>query len=337
MNNTLARPPVAVVNPLTATNLMLTEKILTLEDNYGVSSVITPPAAWADLYQELLADRKGKPTKSVNFTKTFEGHRYRCILANSMNGYGVTMRKLLTQIPRIVEDLKLPWHVIRPLLLEPGLILIAGQMGSGKSTTLQSAVDALEPAIRGALGLVEDPVEIIHPDPTVIQRQVGEHTESFAEAIRDFMRQYRQTIIVGEIRDPETAEAAIIAASSGHRVVGTIHSESAPDAIVRMKTLLDPKFERILPSVLSGIWWQHLVRFGDQKRAPLVVYESLECDQSVKDMIQSDKLVMLPAQMKRQGRMNMAEVAIDHVQHRRASKAEMRQWLTNKGRVGALL
>lgn len=332
-----ARQPAAVVNPLTATNLMLTDRILALEDNYGVSSVINPPATWADLYQRLITDRKGKPTKSVNFTETFEGNRYRCILANSMHGYGITMRKLLTQIPRITEDLKLPWNVIRPLMLEPGLILIAGQMGSGKSTTLQAAVDALEPAVRGALGIVEDPVEIIHPDLTVIQRQVGEQTESFAEAIRDFMRQYRQTIIVGEIRDPETAEAAVIAASSGHRVVGTIHSESAPDAIVRMKTLLDPKFERILPSVLSGIWWQHLVRFGDQKRAPVVVYESLECDQTVKDMIQSDKLVMLPAQMKRQGRMNMAEVAIDHIQHRRASKAELRQWLSNKGRVEALV
>lgn len=333
MNNSLARQSAAEVNPLTATNLMLSEKVLALEDNFGISSAIAPPAAWADLFQRLMGDRKGKPTKSVNFTESFEGNRYRCILANTMQGYCITMRKLLTQIPRVAEDLRLPWDVIRPLLLEPGLTLFAGQMGSGKSTTMTASIEALEASIRGPLGIVEDPVEIIHPDPTVIQRQVGEQTDNFAEAIRDFMRQYRLTIMVGEIRDPETAEAAIIAASSGHRVVGTIHSESAPDAIVRMKTLLDPKFERILPHVLSGIWWQHLVRFGDAKRAPLAVYESLLCTQVVRDIIEENKLVMLPAQMKQQGRKSMAEVAADHVQNRKATPAEMRQWLNARGRI----
>jgi len=325
--------PPAGLDPLKATNLMLSNDALELENNFGVSSDIKPPAAWADFYQRVLDERKGKATKSVNFTEVFQGNRYRCILANSAKGYGITMRKLLTVIPRLHEDLNLRWDVMEQLLFGTGLTLFAGQMGSGKSTTMIAALEKLGAARRGPLGTVEDPIEVIFPGSGVIQREVGTHVDSFAEAIRDCMRQYRRTIMVGEIRDPETATAAVLAASSGHRVVGTLHAESAPDVIVRMRALLDPKFEAILPTVLSGIWWQHIVRFGDETRQPLPIYESLLVTQTVRGMIEQDKLVMLPAEMKRQGRQTMMDTALVHVNNRKASKDELRQWLTSRGRV----
>ncbi|KIL03061.1 twitching motility protein [Stutzerimonas xanthomarina] len=328
-----SRPPLATQDASKATNLMLSHNSLELENNFGVSSTIKPPAAWAEFYQRMIDERKGKPTQAVNFTEVFQGHRYRCILANSASGYGITMRKLLSSIPRLNEDLNLRWDVIEPLLAQVGLTLFCGEMGSGKSTTMISALEMLGAARRGPLGTAEDPIEVIYPGPGVIQREIGTHVNSFAEAIRDFMRQYRKTIMVGEIRDPETAMQAVIAASSGHRVVGTLHAESAPDAIVRMQTLLDDKFARILPGVLSGIWWQHIVRFGDDSRPPLPIYESIQVTPTVRGMIEDGKLQMVPAEMKRQGRENMTETATRHVTNRRAKPDELRRFLAVRNRV----
>jgi len=328
-----SRPRLVTQDPSKATNLMLSPNSLELENNFGVSCSMKPPAAWAEFYQRMIEERKGKPTQAVNFTEVFQGHRYRCILANSASGYGITMRKLLSSIPRMHEDLNLRWEVIEPLLTGVGLTLFCGEMGSGKSTTMISALEALGTARRGPLGTAEDPIEVIYPGPGVIQREIGTHVHSYAEAIRDFMRQYRKTIMVGEIRDPETAMQAVIAASSGHRVVGTLHSESAPDAIVRMQTLLDERFSRILPGVLSGIWWQHIVRFGDDLRPPLPIYESIQVTPAVRGMIEQGKLQMLPAELKRQGRESMSDTATRHVTNRRAKPDELRRFLMVRNRI----
>ncbi|MBM5458990.1 Flp pilus assembly complex ATPase component TadA [Pseudomonas sp. P66] len=318
-----------------ATNITLTQDSLEAEDNLGRFEIMKPPGAWRDFYDRMLSEKgKGNKRKAANFTTPFNGERYRCILADSAAGQIITMRRLMKTIPRLEQDLGLDWNAIRGLLEGSGLTIFAGQMGSGKSTTMIAAIERLGRAMRGNLGTVEDPIEVEFTGGAVIQREVGTHVDSFSEAIRDFVRQYRKTIMVGEIRDPETADAAVLAASLGHSVVGTLHADSAIDIPTRMNSLLDPKLARILPSVLRGMWWQHVYRRGDKSK-PLPIYESLYVTNAVRQIISDgpDKLPQLMNEMVNQKRVSMAQSALTWVGKGMASREEMKQWLLTRGRI----
>ncbi|MCU9528094.1 ATPase, T2SS/T4P/T4SS family [Pseudomonas mosselii] len=320
----------------TATNITLSADSLEAEDNMGRFEIMKPPGAWKDFYDRMLGEKGGgNKRKATNFTTPFLGERYRCILANSAGGQVITMRQLMKEIPRLEQDLGFDWNVIRPLLEGSGLTIFAGQMNSGKSTTMISAIDRLGRARRGNLGTVEDPIEVEFTGGGVIQREVGTHVDSFSEAIRDFVRQYRKTIMVGEIRDPETAEAAVLAASLGHSVVGTLHADSAIDIPTRMSSLLDTKLGRILPSVLRGMWWQHVYRRGDHLSKPLPIYESLYVTNSVRQIIADgpEKLPQLMNEMVSQKRVSMAQSAIAWINKGLATREELRPWLETRGRI----
>lgn len=319
-----------------ATNITLSQDSLEAEDNRGRFEIMKPPGAWKDFFDRMLSEKgKGNKRKAANFTVPFNGERYRCILADSAGGQIITMRKLMAEIPQIERDLKLDWHAIKSLLEGSGLTIFAGQMGSGKSTTMIAAIERLGRAKRGNLGTVEDPIEVEFSGGGVIQREVGTHVDSFEEAIRDFVRQYRKTIMVGEIRDPETANAAVLAASLGHSVYGTLHADSAIDVPTRMNSLLDPKLSRILPSVLRGMWWQHVYRRGDSTSPPMPIYESLYVTNSVRQIIADgpEKLPQLMNEMATQKRVTMAHSAMKWVNSGAATKEEMRQWLETRGRI----
>lgn len=319
-----------------ATNITLTQDSLEAEDNLGRFEIMKPPGAWRDLYDRLLSEKgKGNKRKAANFTIPFNGERYRCILADSAMGQIITLRRLMKTIPRVDHDLGFDWNAIGSLLEGSGLTIFAGQMNSGKSTTMIASIERLGRAKRGNLGTVEDPIEVEFTGGGVIQREVGTHVDSFAEAIRDFVRQYRKTIMVGEIRDPETADSAILAASLGHSVVGTLHADSAIDIPTRMNSLLDPKLARILPSVLRGMWWQHVYRRGDNKSKPLPIYESLYVTNSVRQIIADgpEKLPQLMNEMVSQKRVSMGQSALAWVNKGLASREEMRPWLLTRGRI----
>lgn len=330
----LDQPP---FNLAEATNIYLTEEVLEAEDNYGrFEAMRPPPGAWKDFFQRMVSEKaKASRRKASNFTMPFLGERYRCILADSSHGWGITMRKLMKEIPRIQEDLHLDWAALQPLMEGTGLTIFAGQMGSGKSTTMISAIDKLGRAKRGPLGTVEDPIEVEFQGGSVIQREVGTHVDSFEEAIKDFVRQYRKTIMVGEIRDPITANAAVLAASLGHSVYATLHADSAVDIVPRMQALLDPQLKPILATTLRGLWWQHVFRRGNDRSNPLPIYESLSVTNSVRQIISDgpDKLPQLMQEMHAQQRKTMAQTAMIHINNRKASRAELHQWLEKRGRI----
>lgn len=334
---TSSEEPSGRMSPDTATNIYLTKKTLELEDNSGLFSAITPPpGAWLDFFELMCTEKiKGKKTTSANFTQPFLGHRYRCILASSVAGMGVSMRRLMSTVPRFREDLNLDWGVVQQLTEGTGLTIFAGQMGSGKSTTMIAAMEKMGRRTRGGLGTVEEPIEFIFPGTGVIQREVGTDVDSFADAIKDFVRQNRKTIMVGEIRDPETANAAVLAASTGHSVYATLHADSAIDIVLRMQALVDSKYTRILPSTLRGLWWQHIVRHGDQERPPVPIYESLYVTSQVRAIIEAgpERLNQLMAEMQRQGRKNMSQVASDMVRSRKLKKEEVHEWVNRRGRL----
>ncbi len=146
---------------------------------------------------------------------------------------------VIRQIPDIiptVKDLSLP-DICMKLALKPrGLVLVTGPTGSGKSTTLAALIDYVNTHEQGHILTMEDPLEFVHTDKKcfVTQRQIGQDTPSFAEALRRAMRQDPDVILIGEMRDLETISMAITAAETGHLVFGTLHTTSAISTVDRI-------------------------------------------------------------------------------------------------------
>ena len=331
----LADPEALAEALLIGRNIHLTEHFVETTDINGIATFGATPPAWLDFYQTNYAQRlKGTATRSAHYTMEFLGYRYRCCLANSQKGWGVTMRYLPLKIPSLRDDLHMDWNLLKPLTQGSGLTLFAGRMNSGKSTTMAACIGELDP-LASQIAMIEDPIEVIYPSHSIIQREIGTHVENFPEAIRDCVRQSRTTIVVSEIRDSETANAALLAASTGHSVFATIHADNGFDIFTRMLTLIDPRYERVLARNLRGLWWQHVVRFGDKQRKPLAIYESMLVDLEARNIFDKGPaaLPMLASVMERQGRMSMGEMAAMHVAHGRASHDEMFEFIQHRNRV----
>lgn len=316
-------------------NILLTADYVETTDFHGITTFGRTPPIWRDFFQQNLGQKgKGFNTRSSHYTTEFNGYRFRCCLANSQKGWGISIRHLPLKIPALRDDLGLDWNLIKPLTEGAGLTLFAGRMGSGKSTTMAATIGQLDPR-SAQIATVEDPIEVIYPSHSIIQREIGTHVESFPEAIRDCVRQSRSTIVVSEIRDSETANAALLAASTGHSVFATIHADSAFDIYTRMLALVDQRYERVLARNLRGLWWQHVVRFGTEDRKPFPIYESLLVDTEARNIFEKGltALPMLASVMDNQGRKSMAEVAMTHVARRNATRDELSEFIQRRNRI----
>lgn len=189
---------------------------------------------------------------------------------------GIIFRIIPVKINNI-EELNLP-PSLKKLALEPrGLVLVTGTTGSGKSTTLAAMIDQINSHHTCHVITVEDPIEYLHRDKRSIinQREVGTDTESFGKALRAALRQDPDVILVGEMRDFETIQTALIAAETGHLVLSTLHTVDATETVNRIISVFPPyqhKQVRIqLSSVLRGVVSQRLVPCADgEGRVPAV-------------------------------------------------------------------
>ncbi len=136
-----------------------------------------------------------------------------------------------------------------------GLILVTGATGSGKTTTLAAMIDHVNRTRRQHIVTVEDPIEILHEDRESIvnQREVGLDTPSFGEALRRALRQDPDVILIGELRDAETAQTALQAAESGHLVFSTLHTIDAAETCSRLVELFPPEKQQVVRSILAGV------------------------------------------------------------------------------------
>jgi twitching motility protein PilT len=161
--------------------------------------------------------------------------RFRLNVFQQRGAIGAVMRVIPFQIPEFAS-LGLPRAVAGLATLNRGLVLVTGPTGSGKSTTLASLIDIINTTRAGHIMTVEDPIEFLHPHKgcVVNQREVGEDTRSFADALKHVLRQDPDVILVGEMRDLETMSTALTAAETGHLVFGTLHTQSAPQSVDRI-------------------------------------------------------------------------------------------------------
>jgi twitching motility protein PilT len=153
------------------------------------------------------------------------------------------------------EQLNLPPGVEKLANEHRGLILVTGATGSGKTTTLAAMIDYMNRTRQQHIITIEDPIEILHPDRSCIvnQREVGLDTESFGQALRRALRQDPDTILIGELRDAETAQTALQAAESGHLVMSTLHTIDAAETVGRMIEFFPPEKQEVIRAILAGV------------------------------------------------------------------------------------
>jgi twitching motility protein PilT len=161
-------------------------------------------------------------------------------------------------IPRKVPsfaDLRMPAGVERLAEEHRGLVLVTGATGSGKSTTLAAVVDHINRSRKQHIITIEDPIEMLHADHDCIvnQREVGLDTESFGQALRRALRQDPDVILIGELRDAETAETALQAAESGHLVLSTLHTVDAAETVGRLVEFFPAVKQQMIRSILAGV------------------------------------------------------------------------------------
>jgi len=227
--------------------------------------------------------------------------RYRVNMHKAMGRLGVVMRRIRTDLP-VLANLGLPdWLLTKWAAHSRGLILVTGPTGMGKSTTMAGLLQWMNETCARHIVTIEDPVEFIYPNQQCIftQREVGRDTPSFARGIRSAMRQAPDVIMVGEIRDTETAQATLQASETGHLVLASIHSDNAVDAMDRVGHLFPPEQSGLdlLSQQLIGVVCQKLV--PSASHGLLLLVEHLENAGAVKTWLARQEMEHIRNYMQR--------------------------------------
>ncbi|MDE5075144.1 MAG: type IV pilus twitching motility protein PilT [Trichodesmium sp. St5_bin2_1] len=198
--------------------------------------------------------------------------RIRISLFDSLAGPAMVLRLIGAKILKM-DQLKLPEVFKKVCHYHKGLVLVTGPTGSGKSTTMAAMIDYMNDTFPYHIITIEDPVEFVHESrkSLIKHREVGRHTLKFFNALKGALRQDPDLMLVGEIRDKETVGIAIKAASTGHLVMGTLHTNSAVKTITRILDMFSaeeqPAIKLALSEILVGVIAQLLCKTTDGKRA----------------------------------------------------------------------
>src|SRR5215203_5131235 len=199
--------------------------------------------------------QKFKESQEVDLAYSVPGlGRFRVNIFQQRGTVGMVLRVIPMQI-RTIEELGLPQVLKKIADEERGLVLVTGTTGSGKSTTLAALIDHINRTRTAHVMTVEDPIEFLHRDnkSMVNQREVSVDTRSFAQALRSALRQDPDVILVGEMRDFETIETALLAAETGHLVFSTLHTLDATETVNRIITVFPPHQQKQIRIQLSQV------------------------------------------------------------------------------------
>jgi len=251
---------------------------------------------------EICPEEKAKrfeETGDIDFAYEIPGlARYRANFFMQKNGIAAVFRQIPSKI-LTVEDLGLPQTVSRLALLQKGLVLVTGPTGSGKSTTLAAIVDHANKMRKDNIITIEDPVEFVHRSQNCVvsHREVGRDTLSFAAALRGALREDPDIILVGEMRDLETIFLAIEAASTGHLVFGTLHTQNASKTVDRIIDIFpanqQAQIRATLADTLKAVVAQTLFKRIDVK-SRCAALEILMVTPAVSNLIREGKTFQLP-------------------------------------------
>lgn len=239
-------------------------------------------------------------TGDVDFGYEIPGlARYRANFFQQKNGVAAVFREIPSTI-QTAEQLGLPNVVSRLASLPRGLVLVTGPTGSGKSTTLAAILDVANRTRRDHIITIEDPIEFVHESRgcLVNHREVGIHTKSFTAALRGALREDPDIILVGELRDLETISLAIEAASTGHLVLATLHTSSAPKTVDRLIEVFPANEQAQIRSTLAdgirAVISQTLFKRRDQK-GRCAALEIMIATPAVRNLIREGKSHQIPS------------------------------------------
>jgi twitching motility protein PilT len=240
------------------------EEKLFPDETEALARKLMPPERWEDFLRRNEADL-AYGLKGVA--------RFRVNVFRQRGSVSVVLRLVRIGSPSLA-DLGLP-PVVHTLANEArGLVLVTGPTGSGKTTTLSAMIDHINATRPAHIVTIEDPIEVIHPDQVaaVNQREVGVDTDSFVTAMRAAMRQDPDVILIGEMRDAETVQAALAAAETGHLVLSTLHTIDSAETVNRIVDFFPPYQQQqvrvTLAGALRGVLCQRLLPRAGGGRVP---------------------------------------------------------------------
>ncbi len=241
-------------------------------------------------------------TRDLDFAYALaEVGRFRGNVLETHRGIAAVFRIIPSKI-LTADELGLPEGIRKLTRLKKGLVLVTGPTGSGKSTTLAAMIDLINRTRREHILTLEDPLEFIHENQMslVNQRQIGNHTLSFASALKAALREDPDIILVGEMRDLETISLAMSAAETGHLVYGTLHTNSAPKTIDRIIDVFpkdsQEQVRTMLGESLKGVVCQQLMKTADGK-GRVAAHEILIGNAAISNLIREGKTFQIPSIM----------------------------------------
>ncbi len=256
------------------------------------------------VYQILTEEQKSELEKNLELDLSFgiKGlARFRCNAFYSKGSVAAVFRLIPSLIPEF-KALNLPNVLLDMTDVSNGLILVTGPTGSGKSTTLASLLDRLNENEAGHIITLEDPVEFVHPHKgcLVNQREIGSDTLTFKNGLKSLLRQDPDIVLVGELRDAETIEAALTIAETGHLVFGTLHTNSCVQTINRIINVFpshqQSQVRTLLSFVLQGVVAQQLIPKSYEPGRCLGI-EILVPTPGIRNLIREDKVHQIYSQM----------------------------------------
>ncbi|HTM63764.1 MAG TPA: PilT/PilU family type 4a pilus ATPase [Gammaproteobacteria bacterium] len=235
------------------------------------------------------------------------GH-FRVSLLHQVHGISGVFRVVPITVPSF-DELNLPQVIKRLLSLTQGMIIVAGATGSGKSTTLAAMVDYINVTNNSHIITLEEPIEYIHKvkKSAINQIQIGRDTPDIATALRASLRQDPDVIMLGEMRDLETIRLALTAAETGHLVLATLHSSSAPMSISRMIDMFPatekPRVRMLLAETLQAVLCQTLVKRKLNGR--IAAFEVMLANPAIRHLIREDMISHMESTIQTSGDIGM--------------------------------
>ncbi|BCR06684.1 type IV twitching motility protein PilT [Desulfuromonas versatilis] len=241
-------------------------------------------------------------TSDLDFAYAIPGlARFRGNMLQTHRGIAAVFRMIPSKILS-ADELGLSEGIRKLTRLKKGLVLVTGPTGSGKSTTLAAMIDLINSTRKEHILTLEDPLEFIHENKMSLlnQRQVGQHTLSFASALKAALREDPDVILVGEMRDLETISLAMSAAETGHLVYGTLHTNSAPKTVDRIIDVFpkdaQEQVRTMLGESLKGVICQQLMKTADGK-GRIAAHEILIGNSAIANLIREGKTFQIPSIM----------------------------------------
>jgi len=277
---------------------------------------------------------------SADFAHEIPGlSRFRVNAFRHLNGIGAILRAIPSKALTL-DELDMPKVVHDLCVNTQGMILVTGKTGSGKSTTLAAMIDAINKRLKGHILTIEDPIEFVHQSQgcLISQREVGDHSPTFAKALHSALREDPDVILVGEMRDLETISIAVTAAEMGILVMGTLHTNGAAQTVDRIVNSFpadkQSHIRTMISTSLRGVISQQLLP-TKHKPGRIAALEIMVNTPAVANLIRQGKLDQLETAMQsggNTGMQTMDSALMDLVERRWVSGKEAYQQANNKAK-----